>query len=451
MDAPDLSEVDDLRAIIGETTCASLAPGDHPGVPGAIGIEAEMFAVRLRRGVPAGRLGMHDLTALLDDHPALEAEPPSATVLTGWRLADGARLMPEPGAQLEYAGPPCDTAAKAISRMTQTLSDLSTYADTRGIALVSAGLDPWHPAGSIPQGLDCPRYPAMHTYLGRRSPHGHTMMTSTASIQVNLDLGDAYQSRARWATAMLVAPLATAAFACSPVAGAVSGRAVVWQWMDPARTGIPQAFVDGEDDPVEVLTRFALDADVMLFNTAHGTKPGEPGFTFGRWLADGHPSHGRPSTADATYHLSTLFPEVRTRGFLEMRSIDALPQRWRMVPAVLYCGLLYDPRARDYVRALMEAHRPSLPELLRRAAHLGVADPQLCALAVEVWTAAAEGAHRLPRGYLGPADIARAEAFLDRFTLRGLTPSDELRSRIAQGREHSVAWAREPVGQFSAC
>ncbi|MGI9018214.1 MAG: glutamate-cysteine ligase family protein [Euzebya sp.] len=453
---PDLlSDIDDLRSIVADTLSSPRHRDADRREGGqeadAVGIEAEMFAIHVRDGAPAGRVSLDQLTGLLDDHPGLEAEPPSATQLTGWRVGDGARLMPEPGAQLEYAGPPCATAAAAAAQMSATIRDLATYADTRGVALIGTGLDPWHPAESVAQGLTCPRYPAMHRYLTRRSTHGHSMMTGSASIQVNLDLGGPEQAASRWATALEVAPLATAAFACSPTPGAVNGRAVVWQWLDPTRTGIPPAFVAGEDDPVTVITDFAMAADVLLVNRETVTHPGEPGFAFARWLSDGHPIHGRPTLADARYHLSTLFPEVRARGFLEIRSIDALPERWRMVPVVLYCGLLYDQRTREYVRALMHAHRTHLPELLRRAAHLGVADPQLCALAVEVWTAAAEGAHRLPSGFINIADISRAERFLDQFTLRGRSPSDELRERVAQGPAAALAWAREPVGSYTTC
>ncbi|CAN5206269.1 ergothioneine biosynthesis glutamate--cysteine ligase EgtA [soil metagenome] len=445
-----IADMDAIREVVAR----SLSPLCADVPVGAVGLEAEHFCMRLdRRGGPAGRVGIAELTALLDDHPGLDAEGPQADRLTGWRTADGARFLPEPGAQLEYAGTPHTSAGAALTAMHDATADLATFLDTRGVALVSAGLDPWHPAESVAQSLSCPRYPAMSTYLARRTPHGHTMMTGTASLQVNLDLGGTHQVAERWATALLVAPLATATFASSPVPGAVNGRAVVWQWLDTTRTGIPPAFTGGVDDPVEVLTRMALDADVLLFRDARaGTvHPGEPGFTMRRWLADGHPLHGHPSADDIAYHLTTLFPEVRLRGFLEIRSIDALPQRWRAVPIVLYAGLLYDTRAREYVRGLMEAHRAALPDLLRRAAHVGVADPQLCALAVEVWTTAAEGARRLPPGYVDPAELARAERFLDTFTLRGRAPSDELRGRLAEGSEVAMRWAREPVGQLTHC
>lgn len=451
VDATTLVDTDSMRAVVAACTTQAGAPRGAE-VPGQVGLEVEHLPVRVDgAGGPAGRIGVAELSALLDDHPGLQREPPHPRSLTGWRTGDGTRLLPEPGGQLELAGKPHTTAAGALTAMHTATADLATFLDTRGVALAGAGLDVWHPTQATQQGLTAPRYPAMHAYLARRSPHGHLMMTGTASIQVNLDLGPPGVADSRWRTALLVAPLAAATFASSPVPGAVSGRAVAWQWLDRTRTGIPAAFVEGIDDPVEVLTRQALTADVMLFDDGAGVVPGEPGFTFGEWLAEGHPLHGRPTSADLTRHLTTLFPEVRSRGFLEVRGIDALPGRWRMVPVVLYAGLLYDPRTREAVESLMAGHRSRLPELLHRAAHLGVADPQLCALSVEVWTAAAEGARRLPEGYLDPADIARAERYLDSFTLRGTSPSDELRERLAAGPAASLDWAREPVGQLTAC
>ncbi len=444
-------DLDDLRGLVAE----DLTPAfDHAaGGPGAVGLEVEHFLAHVTPdGRPMSRLTLDEVTGLLDDHPQLAVEPPVPSRLTGWRCQDGGRLLPEPGAQLEHAGVPYATAAGAINAMNATAREVAGFAATRGVAMYAAGLDPFTPAGATPQYLAVPRYPAMNRYFGRRSAHGHQMMTGSASIQVNLDLGaDPAQVAARWATAMLVAPLATAAFACSPVPGAVNGRAVVWQWLDPTRTGVPAAFVAGVDDPVEVLTRQALHADVLLFADGGRATPGTPGFSFGHWLAEGHPVHGRPTRADAVLHLSTLFPEVRTRGVMEMRSIDALPHRWRAVPVVLYCGLLYDQRAREHVRALLDPGRRGLEDQLRLAAHVGLADPRLCALAVEVWTAAAEGARRLPAGYLDPADISRAERYIDTYVLRGRGPSDELRERLAEGPAQALAWTRDPETAMNAC
>jgi len=204
--------------------------------------------------------------------------------------------------------------------------------------------------------------------------------------------------------------------------------------------------VDNAGSPHPELDSLTSGGPPQRAETEAGSwEPGRPGWTFGDWLRDGHPAHGPPTADDLRYHLSTLFLEVRPRGHLELRSVDALPARLRPVPVVLLAGLLEDPRARAQVRAVLERWRPRLPELWQRAACDGVADPELCALATEVWSYALEGARRLPPPYLAAAQVALTECFIDRLTLRGQCPADELRAALALGPAAALAWASEPV------
>lgn len=440
--------VDDLEALV----VASLTPGPSSDSPGAIGLESEHFLIHTDDvGRPQRRATVQELHDLLDSHPGLRAEAPDPVSLTGWHDGRGARFLAEPGAQVEYAGPPHATGRGALEALTGAMQELAAVAQDRGIAVVSAGLDLWHAAEAVPQQLSAPRYPAMSAYLKQRSIHGHTMMANSASLQVNLDLGAGDRPTRRWTAALLASPLTTATFACSPTPGSVSGRATVWRWLDESRTGIPKLFSSGTDDPAAVLVAAAMDADVLLFSTDDGVHPGQQGFTLATWLEEGHPVYGHPTVSDVAYHLTTLFPEIRTRGFLEVRGIDSLPDRWRMVPVVLLAGLLYDDYALDTVRDILEPYRHRLPILMDRAAHLGLSDGELCALAVGIWTTAAEGARRLGPDYFDVADVQRAERFLDHFTLRGRSPSDELRERLAVGPAQALDWAREPVGALRAC
>jgi glutamate--cysteine ligase len=116
----------------------------------------------------------------------------------------------------------------------------------------------------------------------------------------------------------------------------------------------------------------------------------------------------------------------------------------------LLVGMLYDARARAGVRQVLARHRRRLPALCGRAAKAGVADPQLCALAVETWSLALAGARRLPAWYFRPSDLVRAETFLDRFTLRGRCPADELREHLRISSASALAWATEPVEELSS-
>jgi glutamate--cysteine ligase len=288
-------------------------------------------------------------------------------------------------------------------------------------------------------------------------------MRDTCALQVNVDLGGPGERAERWLVANLVAPLACATFAASPTPDAVSARARTWQRLDPTRTGFPPALVDGSStDPVAQVSQAALGADVLLLRrddpSPDGRRraggqgpgrpcwvPGRPGWRFADWLRDGHPDHGAPTEEDLRYHLTTLFFEVRPRGFLELRTIDALPASMRAVPVVLLAGLLDDARARAHVRQMLEPYRARLPALWRRAASTGVADPALCALAVETWSFALQGAGRLPVAQLPAGGLAQAEAFLDRLTLRGRCPADELGAALADGPGRALAWATQPL------
>lgn len=440
MDSHTLHGPDEVFDVV-----AALSWGAPSGLQDRIGLEQEFFVVDVESGGrPVGRTRMADVAEVLDT--VAEREPGHPTALTGWALPDGSRLLLEPGAQVEHATVPCGNVDELLRSARSTAVLLADAFAARSRALVAAGVDRWHPAEAVPQQLSAPRYPAMASYLRSRSPHGHLMMVHTASLQLNLDLGGVGEAaRERWLVAHAAAPLAVATFSTSPAPGLACARVAAWRWLDPTRTGVPAALTDATAEPLAVLTAAALDADVLLVNRGGFTVPGQAGWSFRAWLADGHPDHGPPTRADLAYHLTTLFHEVRTRRFLEIRSIDALPARWRAVPIVLYIGLLYDPQARARARAVLERHVPRLAALLERALHLGVADPELCAMAVEVWTLAAEGARRLGADVVASDEVGTAEAFLDRFTLRGRSPGDELRELAPDGDAATLAWSTEPV------
>jgi glutamate--cysteine ligase len=440
----------------------------RPGAPllGRVGIEAEAFVVAVADdGSPRGRLSLAQVTAALAGlpgvepaagdglgHPAgdgLPREPPAGPAgVPAFALPGGGLLTVEPGAQVEHATAPRSTAAAALADLDRWQGSVDAAFARRGASVAAAGIDVWQPAWSVHQQLTAPRYPAMAAFFDARGGSGHTMMCHTCALQVNLDLGPPGVAEERWLVANLAAPLVVGSFAASPTAAAVSGRGRAWLHTDPTRTGFPRGLVEGAGvDPVAATVDAAMTADVLLLrDPAGGTRPGVPGWSFGAWVHDGHPVHGRPTEADLRYHLTTLFPEVRVRGFFELRGVDALPRRWRAVPVALLTGLLYDDRARGEVRDVLERHRQGLPGLLRRAVYGGLADPALCALAVETWSFALAGAARLPTGFLPVAALRAAEAFLDRFTLRGRCPSDELRERLAVSPAAALAWATDPVG-----
>jgi glutamate--cysteine ligase len=436
---------DAVRAIVDEVCFTPATGGDR------VGLEAEVLPIA-RRGATTRRLRLREVQAVVAAvarrGTAVEPAVPSADGSVSHGLREAGAVTFEPGGQLEVSGSVRPTAAAALDDLERSLGELAAGFAAEEAVLASVGVDVWHGAPEVPQQLTAARYPAMATYLASRGPWGAVMMRLTASLQVNLDLGAGATAAERWEVANLAAPVATTTFACSPDptdARVASRRAVAWQALDPTRTGAPAAFVAGDDDRVAVLVDAALAADVLLVRAGERAVPGRRGWTFGEWLRDGDPEHGWPTEDDLRYHLTTLFHDVRPRGPVELRTVDALPARWRAVPVVLTTGLLYDGTARRRVLDVLRPHRRDLPALARRAAREGLADPAVCALAVEVWSYALEGARRLPEGSMRPGDLDTAAAYLDRFTTRGRAPADELRAVLAEDPVAALRWAAEPV------
>jgi glutamate--cysteine ligase len=281
-----------------------------------------------------------------------------------------------------------------------------------GIDLLAVGLDPFNPAEDAPMLVHATRYQRMAEYLERRGPAGARMMRQTAAFQVSLDFDD--EPWLRWRVLNAAAPFIVAIFANSPIyagerTGHQSTRADVWRNLDPARTGLPY----DEAAPVEAYLDFALNAPAILFPTLDGEhRP------FGEWL-----TRANPTEEEWHDHLSTLFPEVRPRGHLELRSPDAIAPEWYAAPLALTAGLLYDSRALRAASDLLAA--PDLG-LLARAGRLGLHDPGIARVAADLFELALAGCSDLTPGYFHPADLEQARAYFDRYTRRARTPADDV-------------------------
>lgn len=431
----ELRDIGDVRACLAAQV---YCPAEDAPVFGRVGLEAELFPFWITPdGRPAARLALVEIVGIVDGIPGTDRNPASADGRPSWQL-DGALITEEPGAQVEVAGPPEPDAGQAVVGLEGVVTRLSAAFEAAGAGLVAAGLDLWSSPDQVPVQLEVPRYQAMTAYFERRGGRqGHLLMCASCSLQVNVDLGPPSVAARRWLLANLAAPVLVAAFAASPARGAVNGRARGWQGLDPTRTGVAPPLVAGVDDPLEHALADALRADVLLVERRGRSYAGEPGWSFGDWVASPHPTYGRPTVADLDKHLTTLFPESRLRGYLEVRSIDELPARWRGAAVALVVGLLYDGRAQEAALAVLEPHRSDVPQLLRRAAVAGLGDPLLRRLAVEVLDAAHDGAKRL-----GIPQAVDAGAFLETFTHRGRHPSDELRAALARGPAAALAWGR---------
>jgi glutamate--cysteine ligase len=253
---------------------------------------------------------------------------------------------------------------------------------------------------------------------------GLAMMTSTAALQVNLDAGPPEGWSSRVALAHRLGPVLVAVSACSPllsgeITGWRSSRQRVWGDLDQARCGP----LLGGPQPAREWAAYAMAAPVMLVRdpVSGDAEPVRGRTPFGDWITAERPLGGRrPTPADLDYHLTTLFPPVRLRGFLEIRYLDAAPEPWWPALAAVTATLLDDPVAAD--RAA-EATEPVAGQWTR-AARLGLADDGLRRAAVRCLTAALDAV----------PDVLRPEvAALAELAGRGHSPGDAVLAAARDG------------------
>ena len=428
-------------------------PGDVTRL-GGVGLEPELFPIitdtsgvpqgRLHLTCPGGRGVVEIIDDLADEDPRIGARVGRPPGPVEYPVDDGGRLTFEPGGQVEHSTAVYPGVGAAIDDVKDVIGRLRTAFADHQVALAAVGIDVWNDVTTVPQQLRAGRYTAQAAYYRQRGPWGAVMMRHTASLQINLDLGPEGVWQERWLMANLASPLLTASFASSPGDdGVVCARARAWQELDPTRAGFPRLLVEGAgNDPRLEWGQAALDADVMLYRLSETHyEPGCLGCNFREWILDGHPKWGWPTVEDLDYHVTTLFFEVRPRGFLELRAGEALPDRWRAAPVTVTAALFYDDVARAAGIELLEGHRSRLPELWRRAAADGVRDPEIRDLACRLWEIALEGARRLPEGYVGEEALATTGAFLEHFTARGRTPGDDLTELLEANPARALEWA----------
>ncbi len=438
------------RALARAAERAFAGAGMGPSL-GRIGLEPEFFPIRVDgAGRPAGRARLQGAGGVIDTIDELAASdrrvcPRHGPPMGAWafELCRGGRLTFEPGGQIEHSTAVHSTVLEALADLTEVLGILRRGFARRDVVIAALGTDLWHPVSDVPQQLRAGRYTAMDRYYELRGPWGSVMMRNTASLQINLDFGPDGVWQQRWLLSNLLSPLMIATFASSPGEGVASLRARAWQELDPTRTGFPEALRRGDaSDPPAAYAASVLSADVMLVRAVDGSyEPGQPGWSFGDWVRDGHPVHGWPTEDDLDYHLTTLFLEVRPRGFLELRAGEALPDRWRPALVALVSALLYDDRAREQALSALDGWSPRLDELWRRAAVEGIRDPELARAASRVWPDALNGAGRLPKGFLGEESIAAARRYLETFTERGRMPADQLLELQQDDPAKALEWA----------
>ncbi len=348
-----MTDADNNTVETREDLVAYLASGCKPEAQWMLGTEHEKFGYTLNdlRPLPySGNSGIKAILAGLADEfdwrPVLEDGLPIAL------LDDtGASITLEPGGQLELSGAVLDNIHQTCTEVNTHLKQVRAVSEPLGAAFLGMGFQPkwrledmeWMPKA---------RYRIMREYMDKVGTLGQDMMARTCTVQVNLDFASEADMVRKFRTSLALQPIATALFANSPFTdgkpnGYFSYRSRVWEDTDPDRTGMLPFVFDG-DMGFEKYTDYMLNVP-MYFVYRDGEYINATGQSFRDFLNGELPAlpGEKPTLKDWEDHLTTAFPEVRLKRFLEMRGADGGPwARLCALPAI-WVGLLYHQPSLD--------------------------------------------------------------------------------------------------------
>ena len=351
-----------------------IAAGEKPVQDWRIGTEHEKFGFRLDDLRPLTWEGPQGIGVLLE-----------GLTRFGWQrvvekdklialLREGASVTLEPAGQLELSGAPLETIHQTCAEVSSHLTEVKTVADELGVGFLGMGFQPkwrreempWMPKG---------RYAIMRRYMPTVGDLGLDMMTRTCTVQVNLDFSSEADMVKKFRASLALQPIATALFADSPFTdgkpnGYLSYRSHIWTDTDPDRTGMLD-FVFEDGFGYERYVDYLLDVP-MYFSYRDGVYHDLAGQSFRKFmrgeLAD--LPGATPTMTDWADHMTTAFPEVRMKKFLEMRGADGGPWNRLCALPAFWVGLLYDDAAldaawdlvRDFTREERNALRDGVPK-----------------------------------------------------------------------------------------
>jgi glutamate--cysteine ligase len=385
-------------------------------VIGAVGLEIESHLV--------------DLDHVADPAPWERVEAIAAAVRM---VSPGTAVTVEPGGQIELSGPPATGVAPAVARLRYEGTGARLALAERRLGLAYAGADPVRPSRRVnPR----PRYRAMeqHFAAAGRAAAGRVMMNSTAALQVNLQAGPECEWPARVARAYRLGPTLVAIAASSPWlhgrdTGWKSVRQRAWGGLDARTCGpvpgcAPWPGRDGALDPASAWARFAMRAPVTFVRADDDVLAVGRSVPFSRWASGAVKLGNRaPTAADLETHLSTLFPPVRLRGYLEVRYLDMSAPRWWPAIAAVTATLMDDPVAADLAADLAADATEPAAQLWTEAARDGLANATLARCARRCVAIAAGRV---------PAELRPAVADLADLVESGRCPGDLLAERASE-------------------
>ena len=354
-----------------------LAKGCKPASSFRLGTEHEKFAFFHADNSPVPYFGDASISALLKGmqeklgwEPIMDGEN---IIGLGEHSGMGA-ISIEPGGQFELSGAPLETLHETSQETRHHLDVLREVAEPMGIRFLGIGGSPRWSLAETPR-MPKSRYEIMTRYMPKVGSHGLDMMYRTCTIQVNLDFSSEADMARKIRLSMKLQSLATALFASSPFTegkpnGLQSWRGEIWRDTDNARGGLlPQAFEEGFG--FETYVEWALDVP-MYFIVRDGRYHDCTHVTFRQFMngaLKGEVVEWQPTLGDWMNHLSTLFPDVRLKRYLEMRGADGGPFSHINALPAFWVGLLYDESAmaaaeeitKDWGFADVQALRDAVP------------------------------------------------------------------------------------------
>ena len=329
---------------------AYIASGCKPDRNWRIGTEHEKFAFSLNTLKPLTYAGPNGIRVLLEKltefgwEPVLENGQPIALT-----KPDHSSITLEPGGQVELSGAPLETIHQTCREVTGHIKQVKDVAGELGAGILGLGYQPkWSldDVGWMPKG----RYKIMREYMPTRGSLGLHMMLATCTVQVNLDFRSESHMAEMFRAALALQPLATALWANSPFRDGkkndfLSFRSHIWTDTDPDRCGV-MPFVFEDNFGFESYVDYMLDMP-MYFVYRDGQYIDASGLSFWDFMAGKLPAlpGETPSIKDWEDHLTTAFPEVRLKKFIEMRGADGGPSKNLCALPAFWVGLLYDDQA----------------------------------------------------------------------------------------------------------
>jgi glutamate--cysteine ligase len=436
-----------------EDLVAWFEAGSKPRSHFRIGTEHEKFAFTVDGHNPVSYEGRRGIRALLEGMQHLLGWEPiieAGNIIGLFDVTGGGAITLEPGGQFELSGAPVESVHQTCSELMAHLAQVKEVARPLGIGFLGLGMTPNWSLAQIPM-MPKGRYRIMTAYMPKVGGHGLDMMYRTCTVQTNIDYSSEADMVKKLRVSLALQPVAIAMFANSPFTegqpnGFLSFRSEIWRDTDPDRSGmLPWAFEPGMG--------FERYVDYALGVPMYFIKRGEryidvAGQSF-RDLMEGRlqalPGE-RATISDWANHISTIFPEVRLKRYLEMRGADGGP--WRRLPALpaYWAGILYDDDSldaawdlvKDWTAAERQKLRDDVPRLGFAASVGGQSVLQLAKTTIAL---ADKGLARRRRLDARGQDERRYLRQIEDYVSRGITPAEELLEKFHGPWGHSV----EPV------